>query len=217
MQWFLAAQPADAFFVRGQEKRPTRPGSVLEAYALAIGASATTFIKNPRANLTTRSKKKELCTPATFSRSVLSRLHDKHGRLSMTQEDLIQLLTSHSTAMKNLYAAGARPGAAPNPLLDAVTLLYEEATALSQDYFLASNLACEALRAVQNALRSNGSRSEPPQTRRKDKSSTAVDRGLEPPEVIVGWTFDKSVLNDNARWRSLAEDFAKSLGCFTAT
>ncbi|KAH6844525.1 hypothetical protein B0I37DRAFT_432846 [Chaetomium sp. MPI-CAGE-AT-0009] len=176
-------QPDSAFFVGG--KRPTEKSQYLSAYSLAIGepitntAPANSNTRNRNRNpLAARKQKLELAVPAPFSRAVLARLRDPHGRFVLSEADLVEMLVGSGHAlMVKVYGEGGGGGGAagtgtgkgkgkgnakarsgtgagpkPSPLRHAALLLHAEVPVLEHGYLDALRVAWEGLRAVQGAL-----------------------------------------------------------------
>jgi hypothetical protein len=211
-------QPDAAFYIGG--KRPTEKSQYLSAYSLAIGesitntASANTSTRNRGSDvpLATRKQKLELTVPAPFSRAVLARLRDPHGRVSLSEADLVEMLlgTGHAM-MRKVYGGGPAAdagkekgkgkavkttGPKPAPLKHASLLLYAEVPVLEHEYLDAIRVAWQALRAVQAVLGGpvegvGGSRGRGRHGRRRGGGPAAGEQGsdIDSAEVVVGRVF----------------------------
>jgi hypothetical protein len=211
-------QPDAAFYIGG--KRPTEKSQYLSAYSLAIGESITntapanTSTRNRGSDvpLATRKQKLELTVPAPFSRAVVARLRDPHGRVSLSEADLVEMLlgTGHAM-MRKVYGdspvadAGKGKGKGkalnmtgpkPAPLKHASLLLHAEVPVLEHEYLDALRVAWQALRAVQAVLGGpvegvGGSRERGRHGRRRGGGPAAGEQGsdIDSAEVVVGRVF----------------------------
>ncbi|KAK3290843.1 uncharacterized protein B0H64DRAFT_478708 [Chaetomium fimeti] len=229
-------QPATAFFLGG--KRPTEKSQYLSAYSLAIGESITNTApantRNRRNNtpLATRKQKLELTPPAPFSRAVIARLRDPHGRFSLSEPDLVEMLVGSGHAlMAKVYGGGARgadrrvdrgagasvgeegkagpkpkPKPKPSPLRHAALLLHAEVPVLEHGYLDAVRVAWEGLRAVQGVLGGPVEGLGQAGGGRGWAAGGQEDCSVDPAEVIVGRVFGA------ATGQSLFEAAGKAFG-----
>ncbi|KAK0736598.1 hypothetical protein B0T21DRAFT_411757 [Apiosordaria backusii] len=111
-------QKADTFFIGGCEPSGIRKQEYLQKCSLTIGASITNNLPSSRpGHLSVRKEMKFFTPKAPFSRAVDESFRDKHQRFTLNCDNLVKMLSTHSTMMEKKYKAGL--SAQHNPLKDA--------------------------------------------------------------------------------------------------